>query len=158
MREYLKGGVFLCLSAYAHAPMVIFNRLIPSKHTRRFTAIFSDVLKTLAFSITNPIFSHIFTLGRSLAFVSYRIVRQNPHLQPRMCLFHYMSRLGLDALMTYGPRKLARICGGRRPDFLSGSVSDCLDQSTKHRSFFKEKDEHQASALNSSTTMNVRVE
>ena len=65
-----------------------------------------------------------------------------------MCLFHYMSRLGLDALMTYGPRKLARICGGRRPDFLSGSVSDCLDQSTKHRSFFKEKDEHQASALN----------
>ena len=118
------------------------------RHASRFIGIFSDVLKTLAFSIINPIFSHIFTLGRSLAFVSYRIVRQNPHLQPRMCLFHYMSRLGLDALMTYGPRKLARICGGRRPDFLSGSVSDCLDQSTKHRSFFKEKDEHQASALN----------
>ena len=76
MRDYLTEGVFLCLSAYAHAPMVIFNRLIPSKHTRRFTAILSDVLKALAFSITNPIFSHIFTLGRSLAFVSYRIVHR----------------------------------------------------------------------------------
>ena len=75
MREYLTGGVFLCLSAYAHASMVILNRLIPSKHTRRFTAIFSDVLKTLAFSIINPIFSHIFTLGRSLAFLSYPILQ-----------------------------------------------------------------------------------
>ena len=62
------------MSAYAHAPMAIFNRLIPSKHTRRFKAKFSVIFIALALSSANLIFSHIFTLGRSLAFVSYRIV------------------------------------------------------------------------------------
>ena len=51
MRDYLTEGVFLCLSAYAHAPMVIFNRLIPPKHTRRVTVIFSDVLQALLFQL-----------------------------------------------------------------------------------------------------------
>ena len=47
-----------------------------SSHTCRFRTIFSDVSHAVTFLTSHLIFSYIFTLGRSLAFLSYPILRE----------------------------------------------------------------------------------